>query len=750
MKVSLKHIIPFLFAFSYSIQSSAVYIYSIASNDWSNPNTWSTGTIPGANDIVQIDGHSVSLSSGDYTVKSLTVTSMLQKGNSEFHMDGTSKLTVTNILQIDAQEGDFDVKILLKGSSFLDALDQVIFNRGINNNSVNLLQLEMLGSAKLKVQGNFTYNYANSNSNENKWEILLRDTAYLEVMGDMIIHISGGLGFEMDAKGSSIISIGGNFILNSTGAEEAYFYFTQSNSFILLGDLNINNNGTTEVELQFGNSTGLTQLKGNLSLISTAPDKNILVDIYGGAGVSISDNIFIRATSDGDISVEVNGTSNILLGGNIDRTDYGSFTMQNNAELILNGSTLQTIPTDNLSGSGADEFYFSNIVINNDSNLPLSLNGPMSVNKNLNLTSGIIKTTDTNILTLKNGATITGASSTAFIDGPIIKEGTSNGVPFVFPVGKGTTYAPIEVSTLSDANSEFKAEYFSDPPPWGTNFTGGITNLGNEYWTVSKTASSENANITIAWENATGITDIDSLVVARANNDNQEWENYGNSSTTGNTTTGTVTSSSLMSDPPPWGTESFALASRGSVNALPVELTKFQAVQQNEIVYLQWETASELNTKEFIIEHSLDGYYFEAVGTVYSEGNSSVTKFYSEEHRTPEEGINYYRLKIVDLDNSSEYSHIEVVKFDKESELNIFPNPVTKFLHINGDFKDFEDVMIQIYDRAGKEIYIGTISFDNGRIMLDTESMNIRNSGTYFVRISSRADSFIQKFIRTK
>ena len=90
---------------------------------------------------------------------------------------------------------------------------------------------------------------------------------------------------------------------------------------------------------------------------------------------------------------------------------------------------------------------------------------------------------------------------------------------------------------------------------------------------------------------------MNSLLVARINETNQEWENYGNSGTTGTTTDGTVTSALLMGDPPPWGTERFTLGSTTSLNALPVELTKFQAIQQDEIVYLEWETASELNTR---------------------------------------------------------------------------------------------------------------------------------------------------------
>jgi len=455
----------------------------------------------------------------------------------------------------------------------------------------------------------------------------------------------------------------------------------------------------------------------------------------------------------------LSGSTSIGLGGNIDRTDFGALDMQSGSKIILNGTTAQNIPTQNQTGSGADEFFISNLEINNTSNLPLNLEGPIDVNNNLDLKSGIIKTTETNILTLKDGATITGGDQNSYIDGPLIKQGQTGGLSFEFPLGKSGKYAPLQVSPIANPSSEIKAEYFGDPPPWGTNLSNGISGISNEYWTVSKTAVTDDVKITLSWSNETGITSLSKLLVARLNETNQDWENYGNDGTTGNTTTGTVTSSSLMGDPPPWGTESFAIGSKSSLNefsppvsssiVLPVELTNFKAKQKNEIVQLIWETASELNTREFVVEHSVDGYTFNSIGNVRANGNSNIIQNYSYKHRTPEKGINYYRLRIVDMDGSFEYSQMEIVQYDKSTELNIFPNPVNKYINIHGDFKDHENVMIEIFDQDGKEIFVGTISFDNGRIMLDTDNVNISKPGTYVLRITSRSNTFVQKFIKT-
>jgi len=77
MNLNLKHLCLVLIFFSYSIISIAGTIYSKSSTDWNDPNTWSTGVVPGINDNVFIDGHKITISSGNFAVNSLTVTNML-------------------------------------------------------------------------------------------------------------------------------------------------------------------------------------------------------------------------------------------------------------------------------------------------------------------------------------------------------------------------------------------------------------------------------------------------------------------------------------------------------------------------------------------------------------------------------------------------------------------------------------------------------------------------------------------------
>ena len=112
---------------------------------------------------------------------------------------------------------------------------------------------------------------------------------------------------------------------------------------------------------------------------------------------------------------------------------------------------------------------------------------------------------------------------------------------------------------------------------------------------------------------------------------------------------------------------------------IPVELLNFEVQLSKEAtVLLQWATASESASSHFEIQHlsSLNAKgVFEKIGIVPAAGNSLEHKHYNFLHETPANGLNYYRLKIVDSDSSFEFSPIRVIKVAANSEVKVFPNP---------------------------------------------------------------------------
>lgn len=92
---------------------------------------------------------------------------------------------------------------------------------------------------------------------------------------------------------------------------------------------------------------------------------------------------------------------------------------------------------------------------------------------------------------------------------------------------------------------------------------------------------------------------------------------------------------------------------------LPIELLYFNgdkaSCHQN---VLTWATATEINNDHFDIERSLDGINFIKIKEISGAINSLNIKTYNYIDSSPSNGINYYRLKQVDLDGIYKYADI--------------------------------------------------------------------------------------------
>lgn len=118
---------------------------------------------------------------------------------------------------------------------------------------------------------------------------------------------------------------------------------------------------------------------------------------------------------------------------------------------------------------------------------------------------------------------------------------------------------------------------------------------------------------------------------------------------------------------------------------LPVDLINFEAKKVNNKIALTWSTATELNNDKFIIEHSSNGVSFERIGKVSGNGTTTKTINYSFSDNYPEKGLNYYRLKQIDLDGSFIYSDVINIALKQLIDIKVYPNPVIDVLYLQND-----------------------------------------------------------------
>ncbi|MEN0048141.1 MAG: T9SS type A sorting domain-containing protein [Bacteroidota bacterium] len=178
----------------------------------------------------------------------------------------------------------------------------------------------------------------------------------------------------------------------------------------------------------------------------------------------------------------------------------------------------------------------------------------------------------------------------------------------------------------------------------------------------------------------------------------------------------------------------------------PVELTKFKATSKNDQIQLNWETASELENQGFEIERSREGKKWETLGFVKGAGTTSEVQRYEWMDVKPYPNkLNYYRLKQMDFDGTTEYSAIIVAELtpDKE-EIIITPNPAKEFLNIQlGELE--KEARVEIYNSSGQLVRSLVASRDSATIELNISDLP---SSIYWVKIAAGKEKQQQKFVK--
>lgn len=135
---------------------------------------------------------------------------------------------------------------------------------------------------------------------------------------------------------------------------------------------------------------------------------------------------------------------------------------------------------------------------------------------------------------------------------------------------------------------------------------------------------------------------------------------------------------------------------------LPIEITYFNAVQKGNCISLNWQTNSEVGNDYFLIEHSMNGVGFEAIGMVPGNGTTLRITNYEFSDMHPSIGTNYYRLKQVDYDGAFSYTKTVGIKIGAD-EIHVLPNPTQGIVKLNG-LAESDDTIVRVYDETGKLI----------------------------------------------
>ena len=175
---------------------------------------------------------------------------------------------------------------------------------------------------------------------------------------------------------------------------------------------------------------------------------------------------------------------------------------------------------------------------------------------------------------------------------------------------------------------------------------------------------------------------------------------------------------------------------------VPVTWLSFNATLKNKVVLLDWKTSSETNSSHFDIERSTNGFSYEKIGEVKAAGNSNTVSYYDFTDRLPVKGMNYYRLKQVDLDGKNSYSEIRKVEIKTDMPFFVIQNNLS-----NGSAiivkTSVSPAYLGVFDMAGRKLKDISILSNTQQI-----DLSYLPSGTYTVALYKNASVFaVEKIV---
>jgi hypothetical protein len=182
-----------------------------------------------------------------------------------------------------------------------------------------------------------------------------------------------------------------------------------------------------------------------------------------------------------------------------------------------------------------------------------------------------------------------------------------------------------------------------------------------------------------------------------------------------------------------------------SGGSLPVKLLNFNGNKNNETTdILVWQVADEMNMKNYEVQISDNDFDFKTIGVVAISNSSSTNKTYDFTNNVISSSINFYRLKMVNVDGSFAYSNILKLS-NKQKNINtldVMPNPAKSnlFVHINAD--KVHSSSIEIVNILGQIIFRKNIQIIKG---INTMPINVSNlpRGVFFIKV----EDMIKKLI---
>jgi hypothetical protein len=182
---------------------------------------------------------------------------------------------------------------------------------------------------------------------------------------------------------------------------------------------------------------------------------------------------------------------------------------------------------------------------------------------------------------------------------------------------------------------------------------------------------------------------------------------------------------------------------------LPVKLVSFNGILIENNPFLSWSVANNEDGARMEVEKSTDGRNFSTISVVMPTAKQGDEKYEFKEGK-PLEITSYYRLKIINKNNTVSYSPVIMLSIDKSATdvLTLTENPVRNSVRFSLISKTNATATINMYDIAGKKLSSRQLTLQKGNNMMAVELDSKISTGTYLLEIVTGAERKVARFVK--
>lgn len=172
---------------------------------------------------------------------------------------------------------------------------------------------------------------------------------------------------------------------------------------------------------------------------------------------------------------------------------------------------------------------------------------------------------------------------------------------------------------------------------------------------------------------------------------------------------------------------------------LPVELLYLKPSCSNDVITLDWATASETNNSHFTFYGSHDGRNFDKLLRIEGRGNTMMTEKYQAVVENTE-GYQYVKMVQEDFDGTRHEYSPKTIKCESKQELDIlrtFPNPSNQG-HFSLELSAFDhaDVQVQLTTVDGRTVHGQVYQVNKGLNLLEIQPGTSLKPGLYILTVT--------------